>query len=1091
MTVIRLRATSTLTSMTAATLAGLSLLLAAIPLYAEDPGNERNLVPEERHEGELAVGDLHAWHFEAGYDEYVELETEFLTTEIGLRVFKPGEDSPYLTRFPEQYAGGMGVRLITDKAGTWRVDVSPARVGLSGKYAVTLSQPRTPNEEDRLLTQTGAWLYEGMEDIRNGLYPEGEAKLYDALNTREQHLGRNHLEVAGVYGAIADHYYGRGRYAEALEMLSTAADIEQAVTGSVGLTSLNNMGTVADSAGDHLMAIDYLERSVAERTAQLGAEHPRVGISLDNLGLLYERLGRFVEAEELYLRAKGIFETSLGPDHYYVSWPLGFLAGIYERQGRIEEAEDYYRRAIEMREERTGPSSSLTLVARNNFARFLLEQGRNEEAEEIFEAVLRGRIELHGEIHPEVSHSYIDVGQMAISLGKYDEAVEAFRNARRVYRQVDPEHWLNLDNQYWVAYAEYRQGENSLDDLIADLERIEEGLLAHEHNFGALERIRSRLARSLYESGDLDAAVFKMQQAIDMLEERRHLAASDEADRASANQAYRPRYNDVVAWLYEMGEFEDAYLYSERARSRVMLDQLEAGNIDVRAGIEDAGLRDRLAQQEKQARMHMAETRARLNAVRSDTVMPAERREASKTALQSELDEAQRAYRDVYREIRTASSVVSNLVTSAGSMVSSRELARSLERNTAALSFYVGDKRSFVFLVQPNKRMVASEIMMRVDNEPRPVNGEALSTLVAGYSAFAVDTLQRGLVTESTTGSRPAGPDANLREVIIPDELWAIVRDYENVLILPDGPLASLPFEAIVVEKDQDDARYWLDVGPSVSYASSGTVFANLKRRKAPSPLSRSLDVLTVYDPLFDVGEVTAALSEEGSEENPAVVNVAMLTRSTYENSGGGLQRLPGTALEGRALMDAFADHQGTEIVNLYGVDATERNTRAAIAKKRFVHLGTHGLTDESRGSLFAALALTPPADDSELGIDNDGFLELHEIYDLPLSGVELAVLSACETNVGSEVQGEGGFTLARGFLAAGARRVISSHWAVNDEATAVLIGAFFTELAEHDRTGRKPDYAQILSNAKKHLRGTERWSDPYYWAPFVLSGVP
>ena len=139
----------------------------------------------------------------------------------------------------------------------------------------------------------------------------------------------------------------------------------------------------------------------------------------------------------------------------------------------------------------------------------------------------------------------------------------------------------------------------------------------------------------------------------------------------------------------------------------------------------------------------------------------------------------------------------------------------------------------------------------------------------------------------------------------------------------------------------------------------------------------------------------------------------------------------------------------------------------------------------------LAALALTPPAGPEELDIDNDGFLELHEIYDLPLGGTELAVLSACATNAGSSIGSEGGFTLARGFLAAGAERVVSSHWAVNDAATAELIGSFFESLAEHDRTGREPDYAAILRDAKRKVRNTGQWSDPYFWAPFVLSGTP
>lgn len=82
---------------------------------------------------------------------------------------------------------------------------------------------------------------------------------------------------------------------------------------------------------------------------------------------------------------------------------------------------------------------------------------------------------------------------------------------------------------------------------------------------------------------------------------------------------------------------------------------------------------------------------------------------------------------------------------------------------------------------------------------------------------------------------------------------------------------------------------------------------------------------------------------------------------------------------------------------------------------------------------------------------EDDGFLQLFEIYDLNLSECELTVLSACETNVGEYIEGEGVFALSRGFLAAGARRVIASQWSVNDASTAEMMGAFFRQIAANE----------------------------------------
>ncbi len=113
----------------------------------------------------------------------------------------------------------------------------------------------------------------------------------------------------------------------------------------------------------------------------------------------------------------------------------------------------------------------------------------------------------------------------------------------------------------------------------------------------------------------------------------------------------------------------------------------------------------------------------------------------------------------------------------------------------------------------------------------------------------------------------------------------------------------------------------------------------------------------------------------------------------------------------------------------------------------------------------------------------------MKKAYDLKLPECELAVLSACETNVGERFEGEGVFGLSRGFLAAGARRVVASPWAVDDESTAVLMGHFFSRIAQQEREGRRVDYAGALRDAKLKVRQDPRWSDPYYWAPFILIG--
>lgn len=92
----------------------------------------------------------------------------------------------------------------------------------------------------------------------------------------------------------------------------------------------------------------------------------------------------------------------------------------------------------------------------------------------------------------------------------------------------------------------------------------------------------------------------------------------------------------------------------------------------------------------------------------------------------------------------------------------------------------------------------------------------------------------------------------------------------------------------------------------------------------------------------------------------------------------------------------------------------------------------------------------------------------------------------------GDNIRGEGIFTLARGFHAAGAARVLGSIWQVDDRSTAELVGEFFARVAVADSRGGAIPFAAALRDAKRVLRAdrTSRWSDPYYWAAFVLSGA-
>jgi CHAT domain-containing protein len=118
-----------------------------------------------------------------------------------------------------------------------------------------------------------------------------------------------------------------------------------------------------------------------------------------------------------------------------------------------------------------------------------------------------------------------------------------------------------------------------------------------------------------------------------------------------------------------------------------------------------------------------------------------------------------------------------------------------------------------------------------------------------------------------------------------------------------------------------------------------------------------------------------------------------------------------------------------------------------------------------------------------EQGRAQDGFLRLHEVYNLNWSA-DLVVLSACQTALGKQINGEGLVGLTRGFMHAGSKRVLASLWNVNDGMTALFMKHFY-----HGLIGKGLQPSAALRAAQIEMWKRKSSAAPYYWAAFVLQG--
>ena len=116
-------------------------------------------------------------------------------------------------------------------------------------------------------------------------------------------------------------------------------------------------------------------------------------------------------------------------------------------------------------------------------------------------------------------------------------------------------------------------------------------------------------------------------------------------------------------------------------------------------------------------------------------------------------------------------------------------------------------------------------------------------------------------------------------------------------------------------------------------------------------------------------------------------------------------------------------------------------------------------------------------------GQPQDGFMQAQDVYNLKLNA-DLVVLSACQTALGKEVEGEGLIGLTRGFMYAGAPRVLASLWRVSDLATMDLMRRFYGAILTKGLPA-----AAALRDAQAAVRAEKQRAAPYYWAGFTLQG--
>jgi CHAT domain-containing protein len=944
---------------------------------------------------------------------------------------------------------------------------------------------------------------------------DAEQHISRAIAVEEKAFGPDHLNTALTRMPLGDLRHRQLRDAEALDIFSRALDVFRKSPGPAEImvaVALNNIAEVYRQQGHLQQAEERYREALAIQEKLRGSDSLYITPMLNNLGELRRLQGRLGDAEMLARRALAIREKALGPEHPDVAASLSNLAIVFSREGRAVEAEGLLRRALAIEKKAFGPDHPNVAIALNNIADALSHMGRDKEAEQLFRRSLAIREKGLGPNHIDVA---VSLDNLAVLLGDDNRYSEAEPLARRS---------LNI--------RESALGEghpliaNSLNNLAVILDNtgrpLEAGPLlkrALEIRSGALGERHPDVANSLSNLAshyaDLDdwrQAYDNFNRATSILIGRHALTSSDGSTAARVRDDANPFRGSLRA-AYKLAERSDRQT-ADMLRSRAFESAQWIG--DDQAANAIAGMSARVAAGSGELASLVRE-RQDLNeqALALDQTLIAaashaagERNLATEQALQTQASQIADRMRERDRLVATQFPDYASLVTK--TPVPLAEAQNLLRPNEALLLFAPTARFTFVWTI------TRSEVRWHAAPIGAKLLAEKVAILRCGLDASA-------WASGSECSAKLGGAGVPTPYEALPFDATSAYELYQallgpvetmiegkELLLVPSGPLATLPFHVLLTETPAASAK-GIDFAhaPWLARRYAATVLPSVSSLKALRQVVKNSNATRPFigfgNPLLDGDTSNASEIERAKQsrlwqtcDSRADSRTALLTprgtRAMLVPSGGVADiaqlksqlPLPETAIELCAVAKSFAPAAGE--VHL-GAHATETEIKSLsesgrLADYRILHFATHGaLAGDIQGSTEPGLILTPPAVASPV---DDGYLTASEISGLKLDA-DWVVLSACNTAGGETSGGEAFSGLARAFFFAGTRALLVSHWAVDSDATVKLVTGTMAALRTDPKIGR----AEALRRAMVSLieRGSAASSHPAVWAPFVVVG--
>ena len=791
---------------------------------------------------------------------------------------------------------------------------------------------------------------------------------------------------------------------------------------------LHNIGEVNVLMGNHAEAMSYFQKVLATLEAE-GTDKAGIARELEGIGAIYLRQGNNALALEYFQRS--LVALGQGGDNEGIRRRLfNDIGQVYEAQRDFGQALNYYRKSLTLSKEMGNEQGIATSL--ENIGIVQEDQGAYAAATDNFRKSLSifDKTGTKGGVLAVLGN----LGEVNYLQGHLSEALEYQNKSQTLAETMGDQENLGQAATY-IAMIYNKQ--HNFDEALNYARRAAE--IADRLSSKDLLWQAQETAGIAYQGlGQTDQARQSFLAAISTVELLRTQVAGGEEQHLSFFSSRLAPYYDMVALLDAQKQPSEALAYAERAKGRALLDVLQSGKVQVTKAMTPS---EREREQQLQAEMVL------LNRQMEQENADEKPDPGHLAGLKGRLESARLEYSEFQTNLFSSHP---ELKAQRGQMqpVSTEEAVRLLpDSQSAFLEYVTAEDKSYLFVL--TRKDGIDQVVPELKSYAIPATNKELKRKA---ERFREQLGQRDL------SFRPSS--RNLFQLLI-KPAQAQLAGKKALVIVPDGPLWNLPFQALL----GDDNRYLLEEH-AISYVSSLTVLREMMRARQRSrpetPAPQSTTLLAMANPVLG---------------NETTKRAAVVYR------GESLGPLPEAQREAVALKQLYGSDQ-SEVYT--GAEAREDRFKAEAGKFRVLHLATHGIFNDA-SPMYSHILLSPGKVDSR----QDGLLEAWEIIQMDLKA-DLAVLSACETARGRVSAGEGVIGLTWAFFVAGVPTTVVSQWKVESASTAKLMLAFHrTLMAGENRANPAFATARALQRAEVQLLHSQQYAHPFYWAGFVVVGNP